>query len=60
MEVNPISVMTDKIFILCFNNKQDRQIISKIFKNYQSLVNNLYYDDPKVELKTKVHVDYVK
>jgi len=51
--------MTEKVFILCFQKKVDRQIISKIFKNYQSFVNNLYYDSPLVELKTKQHVNYV-
>lgn len=52
--------MNERVFILCFEKKEDRQIISKIFKNYQSFVNNLYFDYPKVELKTKIHVDYVK
>ena len=51
--------MTEKVFILCFQKKVDRQIISKIFKNYQSFVNNLYYDSPLVELKTKQHVNYL-
>lgn len=51
--------MNEKLFILCFEKKEDRQLISKMFKNYQSLVNNLYFDFPKIELKTKYHVDYV-
>jgi hypothetical protein len=59
LEVNPISILTDKVFILYFKNKEDRQIISKLFKNYQSLVNNLYFEDPNIELKTRRQVDYV-
>ena len=51
--------MTDKIFILSFGNKEDRQNISKIFKSYQSLVYNLYFDFPLVELKTKKNINYV-
>ena len=51
--------MTEKIFILCFQKKEDRKIISKIFKNYQSFVNNLYFDYPLIQLRTKQHVNYV-
>ena len=35
-------------------------MISKIFKNYQSFVNNLYYEFPKVDVKTKHEINYVK
>lgn len=35
-------------------------MIMKIFKNYQSFVNNLFYDYPKIEVKTKHPINYVK
>ncbi len=47
------------LFILRFEKKEDRNMISKIFKNYQSFVNNLYYEYPKIEVRTKHPMNYV-
>lgn len=34
-------------------------MISRLFKNYQSFINNLYYDFPKIEVRTKHPLNYV-
>ena len=51
--------MEDKLFIICFDKKHDRLMITKLFKNYQSLVNNIYFEFPNIEIKSKHPINYV-
>lgn len=59
IQVNPISILEDRYFIISLVNKEDRSLLKDRFKNYQSLVNALYFDSAYLHLKNKDEIIYV-
>ena len=59
IKIDPISFIEDKYFIISFNRQEDKDYLKKKFKNYQSLINCLFYKDPTMELKIRNDIVYV-
>lgn len=51
--------MSDRYFLISFSSKEDRKLLKQKFKNYQALINAVYYDEPNLEIKTKNDIVYV-
>lgn len=60
IQVNPISVLEDRYFLISFKSKEDRNLLKETFKNYQTLVNALYFDSAYLHFKNKNQIVYVR